>query len=96
MSHNKDVDSSTSASLKSLIEPLVASLSWQTASQTEQYRSMGLTVPTGTIPNISHDMARQYWQNDEEAQTFKELDSRFRRTLLITLMKSGYEEDRAL
>nr|KIR47686.1 hypothetical protein I312_02833 [Cryptococcus bacillisporus CA1280] len=41
-------------------------------------------------------MARHYWQNDEEAQTFKELDSRFRRTFLITLKKSGYEEDRAL
>ncbi|KAL0244030.1 hypothetical protein I308_105293 [Cryptococcus tetragattii IND107] len=35
-------------------------------------------------------------QDDEEAQTFKELDSRFRRTFLNTLEKSGYEEDRAL
>lgn len=96
MSHNKDVDSSTSASLKSLIGPLIASLSWQTASQTEQYRSMGFTVPTGTIPNLAHAMIRHYWQNDEEAQTFKELDSRFRRTFLSILKKSGYEEDRAL
>ncbi|KIR37448.1 hypothetical protein I352_00764 [Cryptococcus deuterogattii MMRL2647] len=96
MPHNKYVDSGTNASLKSLIEPLVASLSWQTASQTERYRSMVLTVPTDTIPNISHAMARHYWQNDEEAQTFKELDSRFRRTFLSTLKKSGYEEDRAL
>ncbi|KIR29965.1 hypothetical protein I309_00832 [Cryptococcus deuterogattii LA55] len=93
MPHNKDVDSGTSASLKSLIEPLVASLSWQTASQTERYRSMVLTVPTDTIPNISHAMARHYWQNDEEAQTFKELDSRFRRTFLSTLKKSGFTKE---
>ncbi|WVQ91330.1 hypothetical protein IAS59_005128 [Cryptococcus gattii] len=57
---------------------------------------MGFTVPTGTIPNIAHAMIRHYWQNDEEAQTFKELDSRFRRTFLSILKKSGYEEDRAL